>query len=660
MTAPRDTVRRKVSSFSDRLPVPPRWVRYTLVSVLVVVSCLWFGITTASTEASLGPHNARYEVTTSSLVTVDLGPLGTVQLESPLPLMLGVRVTIEEIPADLTAVDSATTLNALAGDVDGYLQFFSGPDATISYVTRALLTDAAWRAAGALAAILVVGCAGYLALGATRRRELGEPLARASVVVAGGVAVALVATTLVVTDRASTALDRVDAQASPVFDGTALEGARITGRLSGVIDTYGGQLVNVYRSNESFYETADRNLETAWADRQALDEQRTSLLWDNGVSGRAELLADSAGDDAGEADASVTPSDGTPSDGTPSDGASSDAASADASSPAEGDGTDEPGDEPTQTPSTSDPDDVVTMLMVSDLHCNTGMSPLITTAATLSEASVIINGGDSTINGTAVERFCVDSFIGAAPDGVDWVQADGNHDSSITSDQARSAGATVLDGSVVDIDGVRFLGDSDPKETRIGQGSTSVAGESYEEAGNRLRDVACSEDDPADILLIHTPGVGEPVMASGCVPIQLSGHIHHRSGPLQFGKGVRYVSSTTAGAASGQPTIGPLNGTAEMTVFRFDRERRVMLDYQVIAVQPDRSVQVGERMTFPPIPGGASGGSGGTAVDGSSDAPTDAPTDVSTLAPSDTPTAPAADPGAETPEEAAGEVDTTG
>lgn len=631
MSAPLDRVRRSIASstsgLSARLPVPPRWLRYTLVALFAVVSCLWFGITTASTEASLGPHNARYDITTSSLVTVDLGPLGTVQLESPLPLMLGVRVTIEEIPADLTAVDSATTLNALAGDVDGYLQFFSGPDATISYVTRTLLTDAAWRAGGALAALLVVGCAAYLALGATRRRELGEPLARASVLVAGGVTVALVVSTLVVTNRASTALDRVDAQASPVFDGTALEGARITGRLSGVIDTYGGQLVNVYRSNESFYETADRNLETAWADRQALDEQRTALLWENGVSGRAELLADAAGDDAGEAagaqgaDASEAPSE-EPS-GDASTGTDESAEPAETSAPSA------PGD-------SVDPDDVVTMLMVSDLHCNTGMSPLITTAATLSGASVIINGGDSTINGTAVERFCVDSFVGAAPDGVDWVQADGNHDSSITSDQARSAGATVLDGSVVDVDGVRFLGDSDPKETRIGQGSTSVAGETYDEAGTRLRDVACSEDDPADILLIHTPGVGEPVMASGCVPVQLSGHIHHRSGPLQFGKGVRYVSSTTAGAASGQPTIGPLNGTAEMTVFRFDRERRVMLDYQVIAVQPDRSVQVGERMTFPPIPGGSASGSGST----STDAPTDAPTDVSTVAPGDTPTAP--------------------
>lgn len=634
MTAALDRVRRSITSSTStvaaRLPVPPRWVRYTLVALLALVSCLWFGITTASTEASLGPHNARYDVTTSSLVTVDLGPLGTVQLESPLPLMLGVRVTIEEIPADLTAVDSATTLNALAGDVDGYLQFFSGPDATISYVTRTLLTDAAWRAGAALAALLVVGCAAYLALGATRRRELGEPLARASVVVAGGVAVALVVSTLVVTNRASTALDRVDAQASPVFDGTALEGARITGRLSGVIDTYGGQLVNVYRSNESFYETADRNLQTAWADRQALDEQRTALLWENGVSGRAELLAGAAGGDAdaaGEAAGDGAQSAGASDD--PSDNPTTDDASTSA--------------EPTEPPAAgdaADPDDVVTMLMVSDLHCNTGMSPLITTAATLSGASVIVNGGDSTINGTAVERFCVDSFVGAAPDGVDWVQADGNHDSSITSDQARSAGATVLDGSVVEVDGVRFLGDSDPKETRFGQGSTSAAGETYDEAGTRLRDVACAEDDPVDILLIHTPGVGEPVMASGCVPIQLSGHIHHRSGPLQFGKGVRYVSSTTAGAASGQPTIGPLNGTAEMTVLRFDRERRVMLDYQVIAVQPDRSVQVGERMTFPPIPGRSAGGGGTT----STGAPTDGPTDVSTVAPGDTPTEPAESP----------------
>jgi hypothetical protein len=624
MSAALDAVRR----WFEHLPVPARWVRYTLVAVLAVLSCLWFGLTTASTQASLGPHNARYEVTTSSLVTVDLGPLGTVQLESPLPLMLGVRVTIEEIPADLTAVDSATTLNALAGDVDGYLQFFSGPDATISYVVRELLTDAAWRAAGALGALLVVGGAVYLALGATRRRELGEPLARSTVVVASGVALALVVSTVVVTNRASTALERVDAQASPVFAGTALEGARITGRLSGVIDTYGGQLVDVYRTNETFYETADRNLTTAWAEREALDEQRTTLLWDNGVSGRAELLAATAGEEAGE--------DGEESPADPDGAASADALTDPGADPSAepSDGAPAPSPEATQP---ADPDDVVTMLMVSDLHCNTGMSPLITTAATLSGASIVINGGDSTINGTAVERFCVDSFVNAVPDGVASVQSDGNHDSSITSDQARAAGSTVLDGSVVEIDGVRFLGDSDPKETRIGQESVSVAGETYEQAGTRLRDVACAEDDPADILLIHTPGVGEPVMASGCVPVQLSGHIHHRSGPLQFGKGIRYVSSTTAGAASGQPTIGPLNGTAEMTVFRFDRERRVMLDYRVIAVQPDRSVQVGERMAFPPLPAAAGGG----AVSGATDAPTDASTGVSTDVPGDTPTAPA-------------------
>lgn len=613
MPAALDRARRRLAHRVSTLPPVPRWLRYSSLGVLAVVSCVWFGLTTASTEASLGPHNARYEVTTSSLVTVDLGPLGTVQLESPLPLMLGVRVTIEEIPADLTAVDSATTLNALAGDVDGYLQFFSGPDATISYVTRSLLTDAAWRAGGALAVLLVVCCGTYLALGPARRRELGEPLARVSVLVAGGVAVALVAGSVVVADRAGSAIDRVDAEASPVFDGTALEGARITGRLSGVIDTYGGQLVDVYRSNESFYEAADRNLETAWAERQTLDEQRSALLWDNGVSGRAVPRGETVGDVSAEGADAGTTDDGT---GVPAVADPGAASTTDGvTGPDEAaDGTTSAAQDTTPTPA---PDDVVTMLMVSDLHCNTGMSPLITTAATLSGASVIINGGDTTINGTAVERFCVDSFVGAAPSGVAWVQADGNHDSSITSDQARRAGATVLDGSIVTLDGVRFLGDSDPKETRIGQGSTSVAGETSEEAGDRLRDVACAADDPADILLIHTPGVGEPVMASGCVPIQLSGHMHHRSGPLQFGKGVRYVSSTTAGAASGQPTIGPLNGTAEMTVFRFDRERRVMLDYQVIAVQPDRSVQVGGRVVFPPVPG--AGVSGGSAV-------TDAPT----------------------------------
>ncbi|MBI9114394.1 metallophosphoesterase family protein [Sanguibacter suaedae] len=621
-------------------PVPPRWLRRTLVVTLVVLSCALFGVAGARTEASLGPHNATYEVTMNAIATVDLGPLGTVQLRSPAPGPLGVRVTIEEIPDDLQFVDSSTTLDALASDVEGYLQFFGGPQETVAFVVGALVQDAIRRTVAALLVVLVVAVAGYFVLGPGRRLELSRPLARRTwELTTVAVVVALVAG-VTTAGRVEERLQAVGSQASPVFDGTPLEGARITGRLSGVIDTYGGQLVDVYRDNESFYAQADRNLHTAWAERAELLEQSGTRLEEN-VPARSTADPtdpasstdpdDPAPDGTEGTDGTAGAPEGTGSAGPEEAGEGSDR-------PAAGEQTDEAeegaGEPPAQVPDVIAPQDqdVVTLLMITDLHCNTGMTPLIRSVAELSGADVVLNGGDTTINGTAVERFCMESFASAVPSGARMVQADGNHDSELTSQHAAEAGVTVLDGQIVDVAGVRILGDSDPNETRIGQGSTSVDGETYLEAGERLRDVACEARDPADILLIHTPKVGEPVLASGCVPVQLSGHFHTRYGPLRNGLGIRYIGSSTAGSVEGQPTVGPLNGDAEMTVFRFDRERRVMLDYQIVQVRPDASVEVGARLAFPQPPvveadegGTTEGGAGDDA--GGADEPRDETTE---------------------------------
>lgn len=590
-----------------RLGPPPRWARMTFLVLVVVLGSLVYGVTTASTPASLGPHNAEYSVTVNSVVTVDLGPLGSVVLQSPLPGGLGVTVTIEEIPNDLTSVESGSTLEALASDVQGYLQFFGGPDETISYVTRALVEDAISRTVAMLLVALALGVAGYFVLGDRRREELGAAATQHTWAIVSAVTITAVVGTVVVTDRAQTRLDEVGEEASAVFAGTPLEGARITGRLSGVIDTYGGQLISVYRQNEDFYAGADRNLAAAWAARAERDDLAAARLRDTTAS---------SGEDA--------------RDGAPGAGQDGPPGSAATEEPA--DGRDDAAERPTEGPdSSADDSDVVTLLLVSDLHCNTGMSPLIETAARLSGAEIILNGGDTTINGTSVERFCVESFAGAVPDGARMVQADGNHDSTETSAQARDAGVLVLDGEIVEVAGMRILGDRDPKETRIGQGSASVTGETYTEAGERLAEVACAADEPVDLLLIHTPAVGTPVLESGCAPVQISGHTHTRQGPVRQGAGVLYVSGSTAGSVSGQATVGPLNGDAEMTVFRFDRTTRTMLDYRVIRVSPDGSAQVGARLAFPTPDPDAAGAEEGAADDepGTDEPGTDAAPDGS-------------------------------
>lgn len=574
---------------------PPRWVRWTLGILLALVPCVVWGVTTATAERSLGPHEALYEVTTNGLVTVDLGPLGTIQIDSPLPLGLGADVTVEEIPADLTAVGQADTLEGLSQDLEDYLRFFGGPQETIGSVARALVVDALRRTGFAVLVVAAVGAGLYLLLGPPRRRELSERVApRTYEITAGVVLVSLVGASLVASDPGTTS--GPSQRASAVFDGTPLEGARITGRLAGVVDTYGAMLIDLYRENEDFYARADANLVAAWDRRdriQRLTAPRSAAAAtsdDQPSDGASPDAPDATGDAPDATDAPTSGADDAPDAGAEEPGA-----------PDTEDG-DEARDAPTPQPAPAAEEDLVTLLVVSDLHCNTGMSPLIRTAVERSGASVVLNAGDTTMNGTAVESFCVDSFASAVPKGVTMVVADGNHDSVETSAQERANGQTVLDGKVVEVEGIRILGDRDPLETRLGLGSQPPREETPEEYAARLAEVACTEQedgDGIDLLLIHTPRMGNEALDSGCVPNQVSGHMHTRSGPERTGGGVRYVSGSTAGAVKDQLRIGPLKGTAEMTVLRFDPERRRIVDWQLVQIGTDESAKVWPRIAWP-------------------------------------------------------------
>lgn len=529
-------------------PVSPRWthlrdVRWTrrvLLGLLALAAAVVFGVTTASVHLSLGPHEARYDVTTDDLVTLDLGPLGTVQIDSPLPLTLGVRVTVEEIPADVRAVDPVRTIAALSNDLQGYVQFFAAPQATAASAGRALLLDAMLRAGLAFLALVAIGVVGRALLGAPRRAELAALLAprRRALVGSGLLVLAVVVTS--VSSLNPSERRTVGQPASGVFDGTALEGARITGRLAGVVDTYGGQVFDAYQANQAFYAAADDALVIALRERAAGTRAREKAQ---------ERLLLRTGDRS----------------------------------------------TPTPVPDAAKP---VVMLLISDLHCNVGMSRLIRTVADRSGVDLVLDAGDTTIDGTAVEQYCITTFADAVPDGVPMVVSNGNHDSAETAAQERHAGMTVLDGKVVTAAGLRILGDDDPHQTRIGGGTTLGSTQTAGEVGGRLTLTACKDAD-VDLLLIHTPWVGDSALQSGCVPVQLSGHTHVRAGPAPFGRGVRYVSASTAGAAPNEPTVGPLRGTAEMTVLRFDPTERRMLDYQLVQVRPDGSASVGYRIPFP-------------------------------------------------------------
>lgn len=552
-----------------------RWLRVGLPALVGALLAVVFGVTTATADLSLGPHEARYDVTTDSLVTVDLGPLGTLELDSPLPLTLGVHVTVEEIPDSFTAVDAATTLQALSGDLQGYLQFFAGPQATVHDATQALLTDAARRTIGAFALLAAVWWGGRWLMGQSRREELAGRLAPHARQVTGGVLVVSLGLGVLTSSLGEAARPQPEARVSRVFDGTPLEGARVTGRLGGVIDTYGGYVVDAYRSNTEFYDQAESALHVAWREREELLEQAEapsgpSVRLDPGVPA-PDVTDDDAG---GDATADATPSASPSATASPT---------------------------PTASEESDEESEPTVLLVVSDLHCNVGMAPVIRSLAELSQAEVILDAGDTTVNGTAVEQYCVTTFAQAAPTGVPIVTSPGNHDSRETSAMYARAGATVLSGEVVEVAGLRILGDRDPNETRIGAGTSSADVETASEMGARLAETACADPDGVDLLLVHTPRVGQAALDEGCVPAQVSGHLHRRGGPSMTGEGVRYVSSSTAGASLGQATVGPLNGVAEMTLLRFDPDSRRMLDYQVVQVGTDASVVVGPRVAWPSL-----------------------------------------------------------
>jgi predicted phosphodiesterase len=516
-------------------------LRWALIVLAVLVPSVIWGVTTASAQASLGPHTARYEVVLDGDVTVDLGPLGMLIIDSPMPLGLGVHVFVQEIPRDVTSVEVSATLQGLQGDLKDYIELFSGPEATIEGAVRALVFDAIRRTV--LAALAIVGSVllARAVLGAPRRAELRSLARQHRMAITAAVSVlVLVAGTVTASERTVPTV-LTERTASSVFDGTPLEGARITGRLAGVIDTYGGYVVDAYRANEAFYKAATAAVGPAWADRMAEDE-RVAI-----------------------AQARFWPFQEEPVDA-------------------------------------DEPPEPVTMLVVSDLHCNIGMADVIREVAELSGASAILNAGDTTINGSAVESYCITAFDDAVPDGAAMVVVNGNHDGPDTETQAQQAGWQVLDGEVTEVEGIRILGDADPRATRIGSGTAFTGEESVSELGERLTDVACADEEGVDLLLVHDPAVGTSALARGCVSAQVSGHLHSRQNPSWVGQGSRYVSSSTAGASLANPTIGPLTSPAEMTVLRFDPETGQVTDYRLIRVLPDATVTVGVALAWPKEP----------------------------------------------------------
>ncbi|KAE8764820.1 metallophosphoesterase family protein [Georgenia thermotolerans] len=543
------TPRRRWEWWHRQTPTTRRTIRTALTLLVTGLLAAAFGVTTASTHASLGPHRADLHVTLDRQVTVQLGPLGALSIASPLPWPLGVDVVVEEIPSALSPA-GGNPLTGLLGDAKAYGQLFSEPEAALHDAVTGLVRDALGRTAVAWSIMLVLLAAGRLASGGRLRDELKAALARPGVAALAGAAA--LSTVAVVVVPAATP-DRPAGYSPAVLDGTPLQGARITGRLADVVAAYGPTVKNAYERNEKFYDEVTRNLTAAYA-----------------------------ADPASHAPPSVE----TPGAGTPAPDQGTDAAAA--------------------GPAADPPADPVTLLFVSDLHCNVGMARVITAAMEQSGAQVLLDGGDTVMSGTSVESYCVNAFARAVPRHVPVVVSTGNHDSATTAQQERAAGRTVLSGDVVEVEGVRILGDTDPTVTTVGAGGTRPErNETILAMGRRLADIACAEQRdgrPVDILLVHNPRAGNATMRRGCASLQLSGHWHRTVGPEVRGHAVRYVSASSGGAAPGAATVGPLSAPAALTVVQADRATGVPYALRRITIDKDAQVTLGPWTPLPTAP----------------------------------------------------------
>ena len=108
-------------------------------------------------------------------------------------------------------------------------------------------------------------------------------------------------------------------------------------------------------------------------------------------------------------------------------------------------------------------DDTLRVLHVSDLHLNPSAWPVIESVVEQFAIDVVIDTGDIADHGTPAENFYVDEISDLE---IPYVYVRGNHDSPSTEAAvAAEPNAVVLDGEVVEVAGIRFLGVPDPRFT---------------------------------------------------------------------------------------------------------------------------------------------------------------------------------------------------
>jgi predicted phosphodiesterase len=191
-------------------------------------------------------------------------------------------------------------------------------------------------------------------------------------------------------------------------------------------------------------------------------------------------------------------------------------------------------------PPEPDEGDTVRILHVSDIHSNPLALEIVQQLADRFEVAAVLDTGDLTSFGYPIE-----SQLGQLISQIDrpYLFVPGNHDSAANrAALAQYPNVQLLDGEVVDIDGVDILGVADPTFTASNEIDDEEAEEIKHDFAPSVARLVTSED--PDVLAVHDRRIAAD--AFGSLPLVVSGHFHKQSESIEKGTRVLTVGSTGA------------------------------------------------------------------------------------------------------------------
>ncbi|UWZ59409.1 metallophosphoesterase family protein [Dactylosporangium aurantiacum] len=238
------------------------------------------------------------------------------------------------------------------------------------------------------------------------------------------------------------------------------------------------------------------------------------------------------------------------------------------------------------------------VLHISDMHLNPAAWGVVRTVADQFSVDVVVDTGDINDWGSEPES----SYVGEISKlRVPYLYVRGNHDSAVTAAAvAKQPNATVLDNSIVTVEGLTFAGIGDPRFTPDKSTDATDAEQhaAVVASGERLAEKILASPMPVDVALVHDPVAAQPL--AGICPLVLAGHRHARSisrldpdtpvvlpsdgasPPAQQERTLLMVEGSTGGAGlRGLESAKPLPLALSILYFDEDRHLSAYDDIQV-------------------------------------------------------------------------------